>query len=103
MPPTLPSRPRLNSLRERLVVFTQGVNNTIVAKADGTIEEFPIIAIPESEIVDCNGAGDAFCGGFIAKLVQGADIEAAVAKGHYLAHEVIQQVGPTYPRQVNQA
>ncbi|KAF9431880.1 adenosine kinase [Entomortierella beljakovae] len=94
--------PKVNSKRERVVVFTQGVNNTIVAKADGSIEEYPIIAIPESEIVDCNGAGDAFCGGFIAKIVQGEDIATAVAKGHYLAHEVIQQVGPTYPRDVDQ-
>ncbi|KAF9170107.1 adenosine kinase [Mortierella sp. AD011] len=94
--------PKVNSQRERIVVFTQGVNSTIVAKADGSIQEYPIIAIPESEIVDCNGAGDAFCGGFIAKIVQGADIPTAVAKGHYLAHEVIQQVGPTYPRVVKQ-
>ncbi|KAF9928997.1 adenosine kinase [Mortierella alpina] len=94
--------PKVNTQRERLVVFTQGVNNTIVAKADGSIQEYPIIAIPESEIVDCNGAGDAFCGGFVAKLFQGADIATCVAKGHYLAHEVIQQVGPTYPRTVNQ-
>ncbi|KAG0334866.1 adenosine kinase [Podila horticola] len=71
-------------------------------KADGTIQEYPIIAIDEKNIVDCNGAGDAFCGGFVAKLVQGADIATAVAKGHYLAHEVIQQVGPTYPREVKQ-
>ncbi|KAF9384059.1 adenosine kinase [Podila verticillata] len=94
--------PKVNTQRERLVVFTQGVHNTIVAKSDGTIQEYPIIAIEEKDIVDCNGAGDAFCGGFIAKLVQGADIATAVAKGHYLAHEVIQQVGPTYPREVKQ-
>ncbi|KAI1315603.1 adenosine kinase [Mortierella claussenii] len=94
--------PKVNSQRERLVVFTQGVNNTIVVKSDGSIQEYPIIAIPESEIVDCNGAGDAFCGGFISKLVQGADTATAVAKGHYLAHEVIQQVGPAYPRTLSQ-
>ncbi|KAF9289622.1 adenosine kinase [Mortierella antarctica] len=94
--------PKVNTQRERLVVFTQGVHNTIVVKSDGTVQEYPIIAIEEKDIVDCNGAGDAFCGGFIAKLVQGADIATAVAKGHYLAHEVIQQVGPTYPREVKQ-
>ncbi|KAF9924760.1 adenosine kinase [Linnemannia zychae] len=94
--------PKVNSQRERLVVFTQGVNDTIVVKSDGSIQEFPIIAIPESEIVDCNGAGDAFCGGFIAKYFQGADIPASVAKGHYLAHAVIQQVGPTYPANIAQ-
>ncbi|KAF9127656.1 adenosine kinase [Mortierella sp. 14UC] len=94
--------PKVNSQRERLVVFTQGVNNTIVAKADGSIQEYPIIAIPENEIVDCNGAGDAFCGGFIAKFVQGEDIATSVTKGHYLAHAVIQQVGPTYPAHIKQ-
>ncbi|KAG0221907.1 adenosine kinase [Mortierella sp. GBAus27b] len=97
--------PKANTKRQRLVVFTQGVDNTIVAKADGTIAEYPIIAIPESEIVDCNGAGDAFCGGFMAKLVQQGDdldIATAVTKGHYLANKVIQQVGPAYPAALNQ-
>ncbi|KAF9956441.1 adenosine kinase [Modicella reniformis] len=96
--------PKSNAQRPRLVVFTQGVNNTIVAKADGTIQEYPIIPIPESEIVDCNGAGDAFCGGFLSKVVQNKDfdIATAVGKGHYLAHQVIQQVGPAYPATLNQ-
>jgi adenosine kinase len=95
--------PKVNAQRERLVVFTQGVNNTIVAKRDGSVQEFPIIAIAEADIVDCNGAGDAFCGGFIAKLVQNKDIDIGVAvnKGHYLANQVIQQVGPAYPAVLN--
>ncbi|GJJ79210.1 hypothetical protein EMPS_11569 [Entomortierella parvispora] len=95
-------KPKANTQRERLVVFTQVANCTIVAKTDGTIEEYPIIAIPHTKIVNCNGAGDAFCGVFVAKLVQDADIATAVAKGHYLAHQVIQQSGPTYPRNLNQ-
>ncbi|ORZ21037.1 adenosine kinase [Lobosporangium transversale] len=93
--------PKENDSRKRIVVFTQGINNTIVVDSEGNIQEYPIIAISESDIVDCNGAGDAFCGGFLAKIVEGASIADAVAKGHYLAHQVIQQVGPTYPRNIN--
>ncbi|KAG0236856.1 adenosine kinase [Actinomortierella wolfii] len=93
--------PKVNTKRPRVVVFTQGVHNTIVATADGQIEEYPIIAIPENEIVDCNGAGDAFCGGFMASLIKGADYATCVNKGHYLAHAVIQQVGPAYPRELD--
>lgn len=30
---------------------------------DGKVREFPVIPISEKDIVDCNGAGDAFVGG----------------------------------------
>ena len=30
---------------------------------DGTLTEFPVLAISEDSIVDTNGAGDAFVGG----------------------------------------
>ena len=36
--------------------------------ADGKVTEYPIIPIKEEDIVDTNGAGDAFVGGKISKL-----------------------------------
>ena len=35
--------------------------------ADGKVTEYPIIPIKEEDIVDTNGAGDAFVGGNISK------------------------------------
>lgn len=80
----------------RMVVFTQGTGNTIVAY-ENQVFEFPILKIDPKLIVDCNGAGDAFCGGFLSQLVQGSAIPKCVAGGHYVAHAVIQRTGPSYP------
>jgi len=86
--------PKENSERQRMVVVTQGAGATIVATS-GSIQEFPII--PCENLVDTNGAGDAFVGGFLAKLVQGDDSPAACcAAGNYSANVIIQRSGCTY-------
>lgn len=36
---------------------------------DGKVTEYPIIPIKEEDIVDTNGAGDAFVGGEITELI----------------------------------
>jgi adenosine kinase len=82
--------------RPRLIVFTQGAHDTIVCY-NGQVKTYPIIKIDPKEIVDCNGAGDAFVGGFLSQYVQGYPLERCVAAGHYVAHVVIQRTGPSYP------
>ena len=44
------------------------------------------------------GAGDAFCGGFLAQFIQGQSLDVCISAGNYLANIVIQRSGPTYPR-----
>lgn len=83
--------------RERTVVITQGVNPTIVATVSSGVKEYPVVKIPNEQIVDTNGAGDAFCAGYMSQFVQGKDIDTCVKAGHYVAHIVIQRSGPTYP------
>ncbi|KAI8921212.1 Ribokinase-like protein [Powellomyces hirtus] len=92
--------PKINTKRPRIVVFTQGGEPTILVKEDH-IQEFPIIAIPKENIVDTNGAGDAFVAGFMAQYVQGKDLETALSCGNYVANIVIQRSGPTYPREAH--
>ncbi|KAJ3056832.1 hypothetical protein HK097_003715 [Rhizophlyctis rosea] len=89
--------PKHNSTPRR-VVFTQGANQTIVAY-NGEVKEYPIIKIAREQIVDTNGAGDAFAGGYLSQLVQGKGVDTSVAAGHYVANVVIQRSGPTYPRE----
>ncbi|KAJ1554823.1 adenosine kinase [Cladochytrium tenue] len=82
----------------RVVVITQGRDPTLVAVAgNDKVLSFPVSAVPEEQIVDTNGAGDAFCGGFIAALVRGRPVDACVHAGQHLAAVVIQRSGPTYP------
>jgi adenosine kinase len=87
--------PKVNS-KPRIVVFTQGPMPTIVCM-DGKITEYPVIPIKPEEIIDTNGAGDAFVGGFLSQLVQGKEMSKCVAAGHYLANIIIRQSGCCYP------
>lgn len=66
---------------------------------NGTCHMFPVELLPKEALVDTNGAGDAFAGGFMARLVQGADIEECVQAGHYSARVIIQRSGCTFPRE----
>jgi len=76
----------------RMVVITQGSQPTVVADANG-VTEYKVDLIEESKIVDSNGAGDAFVGGFLAGLAQGCPIEECCTAGNHAAGEIIQQSG----------
>jgi len=88
--------PKLNSKRERIVVFTQGSKATFVAHK-GVVTEYPVEPLAKELLVDTNGAGDAFVGGFMSQLVQGKEIGACVTAAHWAARFVIQQSGTTLP------
>ncbi|CAG8510326.1 19366_t:CDS:2 [Cetraspora pellucida] len=91
---------KINASRSRVVIITQGSEPTIVAKQeDNSINEFPVIPINVEEIVDTNGAGDSFAGGFLSQYVQGKTIEVSVNAGHWLANINIKRVGPTFPEE----
>lgn len=83
--------------RQRVVVFTQGADPTIVAK-DGVITEYPVAPLAKELIVDTNGAGDAFVGGFLSRLLLGKSMEECVQAGHFAARTIIQYSGCAFPR-----
>ncbi|VVT49502.1 uncharacterized protein SAPINGB_P002301 [Magnusiomyces paraingens] len=103
--------PKANAEKPRVVIITQGTDPTVVAKASKAttgfgadadaskvdITEFPVRKIAASEIVDTNGAGDAFAGGFLGALVEGKSIEEAVDVGQWLASVSLKEVGPSFP------
>jgi adenosine kinase len=88
--------------KPRTMVITQGSRNTIVGTPMG-VQSFPVPRLDRALIVDTNGAGDSFVGGFLAELAKGSSIDKCVAAGQYVAREVIQHKGcsfpsfPTYP------
>ncbi|KAK9376782.1 Ribokinase-like protein [Lipomyces chichibuensis] len=93
--------PKANTKRPRHVVITQGADSTIVVSADATgvasTKIYPIRPIAASEIIDTNGAGDSFAGGFIGSIVSGKSIDEAVEVGHWLASWTVRLNGPAYP------
>jgi adenosine kinase len=84
--------PKANGAKGRIVVITQGALPTIVVK-DGVAHEFPVPPVPADEIVDTNGAGDAFVGGFLAGLVKGDSLELCIKAGNYAASVIIKVSG----------
>ena len=54
-------------------------------------------ALARELLVDTNGAGDAFVGGFLSQLVQAKDLSECVRAGHYSARVIIQRSGCTMP------
>jgi adenosine kinase len=82
--------------KPRLVVFTQGSNFTIAA----TTESVQTVDVPKIEadaIVDTNGAGDSFVGGFLAAMALSKSVEDCCKAGHYAAGVIIQNDGCTFP------
>ena len=82
--------------RPRTVVFTQGSKSTLVA-VDGKVTEYDVVPLEADKLVDTNGAGDAFVGGFLSQLVQGKSIEDCVKAGHRSARFIIQVSGTQLP------
>ena len=88
--------PKANGCRPRTVVFTQGGDATVVA-VNGRIQMFPVTPVPSDKLVDTNGAGDAFVGGFLSQLVAGKDVAECVRAGHYAGGVIVQRSGCTFP------
>lgn len=88
--------PKATGTRPRVVVITQGAEATVVA-CGGKVMTYPVIKLAKEQLVDTNGAGDSFVGGFLAQLVAGKGLEECCRSGNYCANVVIQQSGCAYP------
>ncbi|TMW58702.1 hypothetical protein Poli38472_010261 [Pythium oligandrum] len=88
--------PKSSGARSRTVVFTQGGEPTIVVY-QGELKTYDVPKLDASEIVDTNGAGDAFVGGFVSRLALGKPIKECVDAGHWAAQVVIRRSGCTFP------
>lgn len=108
----LAALPKSNSSRPRLIVITQGADSTLVASSspsssagnvkpsDPNPKTYPVPKLADDQIVDTNGAGDMFAGGFLGTLAQGKDLDTAIEVGHKLGQMCVGQNGPklVYPR-----
>jgi adenosine kinase len=92
----LAALPKASGARARTVVFTQGSEPTIVAH-NGTVTLYPVPKLAAAEIVDTNGAGDAFVGGFTSRLALGKPMADCVNAGHWAAQVVLRHSGCTFP------
>lgn len=88
--------PKKNGKKHRLVIFTCGKEPTVYA--DGSVVgEVAVDKIDPAKIVDTNGAGDSFVGGFLAAYSRGKTVVEAIKAGNYAAGVIIQHDGCTFP------
>jgi len=88
---------KVNDKRSRIVVITQGADPTIVADADG-INEYAVIKMEPEAIVDTNGAGDAFVGGFLSQFLNDKSVEASVKAGNFAASHILKHSGTAFDK-----
>jgi len=81
-----------NAGKHRIVIITQGCDPCIVVE-NGKVSEHPVIKLDADKIVDTNGAGDAFVGGFLAQLAKGKDTHKAIDCGLWAAAQILQVSG----------
>lgn len=92
--------PKQNENRYRVCVITNGSNPVILAY-QGEIKEFPVPKLSAEKLVDTNGAGDAFAGGFLSQYIQGQPLDVCVKCGIWTATEIIQRSGCTFEGKAN--
>ncbi|XP_036121059.1 adenosine kinase isoform X3 [Molossus molossus] len=88
--------PKVNLKRQRVVIFTQGSDDTIMA-TESEVTAFAVLDQDQKEIIDTNGAGDAFVGGFLSQLVSDKPLTECIRAGHYAASVIIRRTGCTFP------
>jgi adenosine kinase len=91
-----------NDKRPRNAIVTQGGEPVILATSvlgsdEVTLREIAVPALTKDQLIDTNGAGDSFVGGFLAQLAQDKDIDTCIKCGTYLSSQVIQRSGCTFP------
>ena len=88
---------KVNKQRERIVVTTQGPGVAFVSIGGADCLEFPALVVPADELVDVNGAGDAFVGGFLAYHALNSPLATCMAAGHHAASLCVRQSGARFP------
>ena len=87
----------------RLLIITCGKDPVIISKYDYEQDKLDfmlksyVFPIKEEEIVDTNGCGDSFVGGFLSQYIQGASLEKCARAGNWASSVIIRNVGCTYP------
>lgn len=95
--------PKLNLEKPRICVITCGPEPAHICVFDHLNNEIIFQAcyepclVDRSKIIDANGAGDAFSGGFLSYYLKNYDFESCMNAGHYAASKIIQKKGFDVP------
>ena len=74
----------------KLMVVTLGKHGAVAFKGEEMFES-PAIVVPQDDITDTTGAGDAFLGAFLVTYMQtNGDIQASLSSGNHFGAQKIQ-------------
>ena len=90
--------------KDRIFVVTDGSKGVLVSKydykrgkLDFILQSFPSVMKTE-DIVDLNGAGDSFLGGFLSQFMKGCTLYSCCRAGNDAASVILKNVGCTFPK-----
>ena len=90
--------------KDRLFVVTDGGKGVLVSrydykkgKIDFILQSYPTV-LKSEVIVDLNGAGDSFLGGFISQFIKGSSLYSCCRAGNDAASIILRNVGCTFPK-----
>ena len=90
--------------KDRLLVFTAGLCGVYCSKydfkrnkVDFILQVFPK-KLKNEEIVDLNGAGDAFLGGFLSEYIKGNSVYDCCKIGCQASNVILHNVGCSFPK-----
>lgn len=79
--------------RPRTVLVTDSVCPVLCFLGNGRIIQYPVPKVDPTTIVDTNGCGDAFVGGFLSQLVQNMPIDYCIRMGIFASQKITHVVG----------
>ena len=68
----------LKLIKSKMLVVTLGELGAIISREDGEIQMVPALRFPVEKVVDTTGAGDTWCGSFLAAYKQTGDLMKSV-------------------------
>ena len=92
------------SPRDRILVITSGSEGVYCSKYNYKRNQIDFVYqyfannISNDEIVDLNGAGDSFFGGFLSEYLKGSPIHECCRIGTEAASVILRNVGCTFPK-----
>jgi sugar/nucleoside kinase (ribokinase family) len=93
---------KANKVKKRVFINTRGNNASLIYELDfnsnsGLAYTVPVVPLDKKYIIDTNGAGDSYSGGFLAGILMDYSIQDSAKFGNCVAAEVIQLKGFQIP------
>lgn len=80
---------------ERIIIMTDG-SGPILYIYHNKIHKYTVPELKAENIIDTNGAGDAFVGGFMAQFIKNKPLENCIKCGVWAAQQIIKNIGCTF-------